>query len=150
MIEIKKLKKNDIKLALTLIKEWRNNSAYKQAVQPVGLDNSQIIQRLSDKNFHVFVASQEGKVLGGLTAYTLPLITRAESKMFLYEIEVQDKFRKKGIASRLIESLKKFCDEVKIKTIFLCTDLENIAAEGLYKKMGGEREIVPMYIFKTQ
>jgi len=150
MIEIKKLKEEDVNLAFSLVKDWRNESTNKDREHIAELNKLELVERLSDENFHVFVAIQKGKVIGGLTGYTLPLVTRAESKMFLYDIEVQEKFRKRGVASKLVEELKKFCVEKEIMTIFLCTELENEVAQKLYKKMGGEKEIVLMYHFKLE
>lgn len=145
MFDIKKLTKKDSSLAKDLLRAWQNDS--EETEQAKKLSQSQLINRLSDDNFHVFVAIKAGLVIGGLTAYTLPLFTRAETEIFLYEIGVQESFMRQGVASTLIEALNVFCREKKISTIFLCTELENKAAQALYEKMGGEKEIVAMYTF---
>ncbi|GAB5399315.1 MAG: hypothetical protein Aureis2KO_09000 [Aureisphaera sp.] len=147
MIEIRKLNEKDIELANDLLKCWGIVQDKPQA--PSNKRSSlPIKERLSDINFHVLVAINKGKVVGGLTAYTLPIFTKDETELFLYEIETLENHRREGIATMLIDRLKQLCNELKVRTIFLCTDLENEAAQALYANTGGHRETVALYTYE--
>ena len=64
---------------------------------------------LAKDDFHVLVAMEDDRVLGGLTAYELPMYKEEITEMFLYEIGVHPAHRRRGVARDLIEELKIIC-----------------------------------------
>lgn len=143
-ITIQRLKKEDIALALALIEVWTVDDDQKEK-----RENKPLIENmLSDKNFHVLVAISGGNIIGGLTAYTLEMLYGQGNKLFLYEVEVEKTHRRKGVGSMLIKALKELGSALHIKSIFLCTDIDNTAAQKLYRKMGGDEKPQRMYSFK--
>lgn len=56
--------------------------------------------------------------------------------MFLYELSVDEKFRRKGIGTALVASLAKCAESVGCYGMWVLTDRDNEAAIGTYQKKG--------------
>jgi aminoglycoside 3-N-acetyltransferase I len=141
---IKKLVPADLSIAKQLIKLWQTEDGY---VNPIIPNDNYLHDLLSKDSFHFFVAMKEELVIGGLTAYELSMYKEEETEMFLYEIGVEENYRQKGIATKLIDSLKETCAEKSIKIIFVGTSTGNEPAKQLYKTTGGEMEEVPWFTY---
>ena len=139
---IKKLNKSEVQLAKQFIHQWFEDDEPSSSFLP---SNNYIKTNLAKDDSHVYVAIENGKVVGGLTAYEIPMFYREEAEMFLYEIGVDKDHRRKGIARSLIEALKKTCILKGIKEIFVGTSMENHAARRLYESTGGNVEVSPWY-----
>ncbi|MEO8071715.1 MAG: GNAT family N-acetyltransferase [Acidobacteriota bacterium] len=96
-------------------------------------------QMLARKDFHIIVALENDKLIGGLTAYQMNMFKRETTEMFLYEIEVSENYRQKGIGKALIEFLKQNCVEKGIVEMFVGTEPNNFAARKLYSTTGGKQ-----------
>lgn len=97
-------------------------------------------QMLARKDFHIIVALENDKLIGGLTAYQMNMFKRETTEMFLYEIEVSENYRQKGIGKALIEFLKQNCVEKGIVEMFVGTEPNNFAARKLYSTTGGKQD----------
>jgi ribosomal protein S18 acetylase RimI-like enzyme len=91
-------------------------------------------------DFHVIVALENNELVGGLTAYELQMFKSETTEMFLYEIEVAESHRQKGIGKALIECLKEICVRKEISVMFVGTEKENFPARRLYTSTGGEAD----------
>lgn len=141
---IKKLSAKDISLAKELIILWKTEDGIENPQPP----NDLYINTLLAKNsFHIYVALINKAVVGGLTAYELPMFPEEETEMFLYEIGVHQDHRKQGIAAKLIEALKKTWRERNIKIAFVGTTTNNKPAKQLYKSTGANQEKVAWFIY---
>lgn len=97
-------------------------------------------EMLSRNDFHVIVAIKDQKLIGGLTAYEMKMFKGETTEMFLYEIEVAESFRRKGVAKALIGFLKQICVEKGIVEMFVGTSKDNQAARNLYSATGGKAD----------
>jgi aminoglycoside 3-N-acetyltransferase I len=141
---IKKLSKADLAFAKQLFIFFQEDDG----IANPELASDKYLQRLiSDANYHVFVALDGAKVIGGVTAYELPMYYGPVNEMFLYEIAVRPGYRRQGIATALIESLKALCGENGVKIIFVGTEKSNLAAKELYLNTGGAMEIIPWFTY---
>ena len=94
-----------------------------------------------EDNKNIFLLAETNSVACGfLYAYLLPSPKSSNSKIFLYSIDVFEKYRRTGVASKLIENLKVIAKENNCKGVFVLTKLNNVAAMQLYQKTGGIRE----------
>lgn len=144
--EIKKLDKTDFKYAYALIKEWFRD----EVDEIVKLPSDNHVQKLlNDPHFHIYVALIDGEVIGGLTAYELTMFYKEENEIFLYEIGVNQEYRRMGIAESLIDHLKDYCVGVGVREIFVIANTNNEGARRLYEKSGAQLELATMYTMEV-
>lgn len=99
--------------------------------------NEYLQDMLGRDDFHVIVALEGDKVIGGVTSYEMKMFKRETTEMFLYEIEVAEEYRRQGIAKALIEHLINICREKGIVEMFVGTERGNLPANRLYETTGG-------------
>lgn len=91
----------------------------------------------------VFVAAFDGETpVGFAFGYVLPRRHGRPTIFFVYEIDVDERYRRQGIGRRLLEEL--LSDE---EEAFVLTDAGNEAAMALYASMGGTRVDSVMWDF---
>jgi len=132
--EIKKLKPNDVFLANLLFMFFQIDDGIEN---PTYTSDEYMKNLLARTDFHILAAVDKNEVIGGLTAYELVKYKREETEMFLYEIGVAASHRRAGVASALIDRLKRICVEKNIKVMFVLAETKNLPAVKLYEKTGG-------------
>jgi len=130
--EIKKLDSGEIALAKELILLFGFDD--ENHVLP---SDEYIAKMLARNDFHVIIALENNQLIGGLTAYEMTMFKCETTEMFLYEIEVAETRRQKGVGKALIEFLKQICHEKNIVEMFVGTEKDNSAARALYAATGG-------------
>jgi ribosomal protein S18 acetylase RimI-like enzyme len=91
----------------------------------------------------VFLAAFDGeKPVGFAFGYVLPRRHGRPTVFFVYEIDVEEGYRRQGIGRRLMEGLLAGHDEA-----FVLTDAGNEAAMALYASLGGTRVDSVMWDF---
>lgn len=93
----------------------------------------------SSKDRIFLLARMEARACGFLFAYLLPDPRKGKKKLFLYSLDTFEEFRRKGIATKLIEALTEIARQEKCKSIFLLTAHDNIPAQALYESGGAEK-----------
>ena len=103
---------------------------------------------IDDEHTLTYMALDGEKVVGLVWGYTLQRMDD-NPMMFIYSVDVIESYRKQGIATTLVEKFIDFANEKGYRNTFLITDKDNIAANNLYKKTGGERhDDKVLYIYK--
>lgn len=92
---------------------------------------------LADPRAYVFVATIDGAVVGWIIGFRLP--RWSGDKMFLYEIDVAEPYRRRGIAAALIDTLWAVCRDEGLISMFVITEEANAAAMKLYESTGARR-----------
>ena len=89
----------------------------------------------------IFLVSfdEEGAPMGFVFGYELPRRHGDPSILFVYELEVDAAWRRRGIASRLLRELAQIAHARGIETGFVLTSASNAAAMRLYESIGGTR-----------
>lgn len=94
---------------------------------------------IKDKNFLLFVAEINGEVAG----YSKSLVRTVGDEVwtpttfiFIYEMYVAPSFRRRGIASAMLDEIKKTAKEIGASKIELEVWSFNESAINLYKKLG--------------
>ena len=95
---------------------------------------------LADPRFVLLVARIDGQVVGALSAYELVKYERERSEFYIYDLAVSEVFRRRGVATALIEALKPIAKAGGGWVIFVQADRVDQPAVALYRKLGLEEE----------
>jgi aminoglycoside 3-N-acetyltransferase I len=111
------------------------------------LSDTYLHELLRRKDFWALAAFADDDIIGGVTAYALPM-TRAESaEMFVFDVAVQSPHRKKGIGRRLLTALRKQASEAGIHELFVAADNADEHALDFYRRLGGEATLSTVFVF---
>ena len=142
---IRKLISGDTHLLHQLILDWYGDDDATSSLIP---DEEYLKQLLGRPDYYVYVALFNEKVIGGFTAYELQMFNKKRKEVFLYEIGVNEMYRRMNVARELIERLKSDCKANDIESIFVGTSADNEGAIRLYESSGGRRENIPWFTFE--
>ena len=99
-------------------------------------------QLLGSPYFVALAALKNGEVVGGLTAYELKKFERERSEIYIYDLAVAAAHRREGIATAMIEELKRLASARGAYVIFVQADLGDAAAIALYSKLGIREDVL--------
>ena len=95
---------------------------------------------LTDERTYLFAAmANSGEVIGYALAYRFPALYRPGGLAYLYDIEVAQAHRRKGIGRLLIEAVLRYLKVDGVTEMWLGTDTDNEAAQALYSATSGQR-----------
>ena len=97
---------------------------------------------LADDKFIALVAREGGRMVGALAAYELVKFEAERSEIYIYDLAVLEEFRRRGIATALIEGLKGIARERGAWVIFVQADPPDEPAVALYEKLGTREEVL--------
>jgi aminoglycoside 3-N-acetyltransferase I len=99
---------------------------------------------LSGDSFIALAALKNGTVVGGIAAYELRKFEQERSEIFIYDLAVAAGHRRLGIATALIEELKRVAAARGAYVIFVQADtgVEDAPAIALYSKLGVREDVV--------
>ena len=86
-------------------------------------------------------AFADGKIVGGLVAYELDKFEQERREIYIYDLAVQEDYRRRGVATALIAHLRKIARQRGAWVIYVQADYGDDPAIALYTKLG-EREDV--------
>ncbi len=83
------------------------------------------------ENTKIFLCEENEKIVGYVYGYLTE-----EKKIIIDALFVMEEYRKKGIATQLLECIKSWAKEIDISIIEISVLLKNEKARSLYQKMG--------------
>lgn len=138
-IQIKQLNVQDIKIAQQLFflfsEVFENES-------PSISSESHIRKLLLNPGFIVYAAIHENEIIGGLTAYELQMYHSDSAEIFIYDIAVTQKYQRRGVGKKLLESIQEYCRKNGITEMFVSANEEDQHALDFYQATGGMAEKV--------
>ena len=96
---------------------------------------------LGDEHKIALAAFADGAVVAGIVAYVLQKFESERSEIYIYDLAVADAYRRLGVATKLIEFLKKIASEVGSYVIFVQADPPDAPAVALYEKLGTREDV---------
>ena len=92
---------------------------------------------LADPRTFMLVAFDAERPVGLVLAHELPRRHGLPAKLFVYEVDVAESHRRRGIASALLARLAELARERGIPAGFVLTEPDNGPANALYRNAGG-------------
>ena len=109
------------------------------AAQP---DAEYLRRLLAGGSFIALVALDGDVVVGGIAAYELHKFEQQRSEIYIYDLAVAVAHRRRGIATALIEELKRVATRRGAYAIFVQADLGDGPAIELYSKLGVREDVL--------
>jgi aminoglycoside 3-N-acetyltransferase I len=140
--EICRLAERDLTLARAM------NALYAEAFEDPGSyadalpDDDYLLGLLARQDTIALVALADCRVIGALTAYTLPKFEQARSEIYIYDLAVAEDWRRRGVASALIEATIGIARRVGVWAVFVQADYGDDPAVALYTKLGGREDVM--------
>lgn len=97
---------------------------------------------LRSETFIALAAYDQGKTVGGLAAYVLPKFEQARKEIYIYDLAVALDYRRRGIATALIDHLKQEARRLGAYVIFVQADYGDDPAVALYTKLGSREDVM--------
>lgn len=105
-------------------------------------DDRYLQRLLASDTFVAIVALDGSRVIGGLAGYVLPKFEQARSEFYIYDLAVEEAYRRRGVATGMIERLKKLAAARGIYVIFVQADHGDDPAIALYTKLGVREDVL--------
>lgn len=99
-----------------------------------------IAAAISDDRCYLLVALHDDEPVGLLSAYRFPDVRTGGSLAYLYDIEVMDEKRGRGIGKGLVNALIACCKRDGVRLVWAGTDMANKAARQTFVTTGGKVE----------
>ncbi len=99
-------------------------------------------QLLSGESFIAVGALDGGAVIGGIAAYELKKFEQPRSEIYIYDLAVAANYRRKGVATALINELKNIAAVRGAYVIYVQADIGDDPAITLYTKLGVREDVL--------
>jgi aminoglycoside 3-N-acetyltransferase I len=127
-------------------------------VRRLGPGDEDVVRTLAEGAAHtalladehtIFLAAFQGKQpIGFVYGYELLRVDGAPSMLFIYELDVDEAYRRRGIATLLMTELEQIARSRGIAEGFVLTEPDNVAANTLYESLGGERSDAVLWDYR--
>jgi aminoglycoside 3-N-acetyltransferase I len=107
-------------------------------------DEAYLTKLLANEDFIALAAMDGDEVVGGLAAYVLRKFEQPRSEVYIYDLAVDESYRRAGIATALIGALKPIAKARGAYVIFVQADTneEDQPAIALYTKLGSREDVL--------
>jgi len=105
-------------------------------------DDAYLQALLSNPAFIAIVAESADEVVGGLAAYVLPKFEQARSEVYIYDLAVDARCRRRGIATTMIREVQKVGRAQGAHVVFVQADHVDAPAVALYTKLGVREDVL--------
>lgn len=141
-VDVRVLKADDVMPARDMLnlfgREFEDEATYSQR-QP---EDHYLQRLLGSDTFVAIVAQMDNRVVGGLAGYVLPKFEQARSEFYIYDLAVDSNYRRRGVATALIERLRRLASTRGIYVIFVQADRGDDPAIALYTKLGIREDVL--------
>ena len=97
---------------------------------------------LADPRFIALVGQIDGVMVGALAGYQLVKYEAERSEIYIYDLAVREAFRRRGVATALIEALRPIARACGAHVIFVQADPVDAPAVALYDKLGTREHVL--------
>lgn len=97
---------------------------------------------LSKESIIALIALSDEQVIGGLVAYELDKLEQERSEIYIYDLAVDEAFRRQGVATALIRHLGEIASSRGAWVIYVQADYGDEPAIALYTKIGRREDVM--------
>ena len=101
---------------------------------------------LNDSRHHIFVAIDDGRVVGMVSAVDYVHPDKAP-QLWINEMGVASSHHRRGLGRRLLDAMLDHGRSIGCTEAWVGTEPDNVAARGLYAKCGGKPETFVLYSY---
>jgi aminoglycoside 3-N-acetyltransferase I len=144
----KRLGAADLELMKRLVRLFGEVFGEPDTYQRAIPSDAYLLDRLRDETFFAVAAlDQSGTMIGGLAAYELKKFEQERSEVYIYDLAVDARQRRKGVATALIRQLGELARPRGTWIMFVQADIgeEDEAANALYRKLATEMIVANHY-----
>ena len=105
-------------------------------------DDTYLAELLGSPGFLAVAALHDGCVVGGLAGYVLPKFEQARREVYIYDLAVDESFRRRGVAPGLINKVRAVAAERGAWVLYVQADRDDDPAVALYSKLGAREEVL--------
>jgi aminoglycoside 3-N-acetyltransferase I len=135
-VTIQTLGPDDVSLMRAMLDLFGEAFDERDTYQKAQPDDAYLARLLASEYFIAIAAVENGRVVGGLTAYELPKFEQVRSEVYIYDLAVSAAHRRQGIATRLIEAVRAIGASRGAYVVIVQADDGDEPAIALYSKLG--------------
>ena len=143
-MKIRKLSSQDIDKFIELILVFEDVFEMQNFLLP---NKEHLLRVLAQPDFIVFVALEDGTVVGGLTAYTLSQYYAEKPLAYIYDLAIRKSHQRQGIGKRLIAGINAYCLENGFEEVFVQADKVDDYAIDFYRSTLPTNEEVVVHFY---
>ena len=103
------------------------------------VNDAAVEKSLADPSCYLMLAIEDGRVIGSLIGHALRKAHRRELQFLLYEIDVRQECRNRGVGRALVEAFVAEARAAGAFEIWVLTNQSNLAAMKMYSACGFRR-----------
>lgn len=96
---------------------------------------------LAKMHFIALVAMNGEEIIGGIAAYELEKFEQERREIYIYDLAVAASFRRQGVATRLMQELRRIAKERGAYVIYVQADYGDLPAIKLYESFGKKADV---------
>lgn len=105
-------------------------------------DDAYLARLLGREDFIQLAVFAGERAVGALSAYVLPKFEQARSEIYIYDLAVDEAYRRRGIAEAMIGALKPIAHKIGAWVIYVQADHGDEPAIALYSKLGVREDVL--------
>lgn len=99
-----------------------------------------LLKQLAKESILVCTATFEDRVIGGATAYVMDKLEQETCEIYVYDLAVDQEFRRQKAAARLLEFVVSEAKSLDASAVFIQAEKEDTPAVALYESLGKREE----------
>jgi aminoglycoside 3-N-acetyltransferase I len=116
--------------------------------KPANASEGHVEKLLHNPAVYILAALCDEEIVGGLTAYELPMYHADVAELYIYDIGVKAAFQRMGVASKMLDSLKANCGGKGIEVVFVDASEADGGALDFYRSTKASEEKVIQFTYE--
>jgi aminoglycoside 3-N-acetyltransferase I len=146
---VKRLRSSDVALARAMNALFSDAFEEPENYASAPPDDAYLERLLANPDTIALIAQSGDQVIGALTAYTLHKFEQARSEIYIYDLAVAEDWRRRGVATALINATINLAKDTDAWAVFVQADYGDDPAVALYTKLGTRQNVMHFDLLTT-